>query len=166
VVLLRKPKAEDIIEIKYLYESSITFHQPWTCAPINYENYIQQDGRYFACASDTGKIVGAFHISGILRGYFQSAFLGYEVFHPYQGKGYMSKGLKLIITEAFDNLNLHRLEANIQPDNFASIKLVANNGFIKEGFSRNYLKVSGGEWKDHERWAIVNANWSEKVDNI
>tara|TARA_R110002167_G_scaffold68996_1_gene194675 strand:+ start:643 stop:834 length:192 start_codon:yes stop_codon:yes gene_type:complete len=63
-------------------------------------------------------------------------------------------------------LNLHRLEANIQPDNIASIKLVANNGFIKEGFSRNYLKVGGVEWKDHERWASVNANWSEKVDNI
>ncbi len=60
------------------------------------------------------------------------------------------------LAEAFEGLNLHRLEANIQPENFASIRLVSNAGFIKEGFSKNYLRVGGYEWKDHERWTIVN----------
>ena len=74
----------------------------------------------------------------------------------------MSKGLILLLEEAFNNLNLHRLEANIQTDNnTASIALVSKAGFQKEGFSPKYLQV-GGEWKDHERWAIINDNWKNK----
>lgn len=73
----------------------------------------------------------------------------------------MKEGLKLLLIEAFEKLNLHRLEANIQPENTASIHLVANAGFIKEGFYRHYLRVGGKEWKDHERWAILNKKWIE-----
>ncbi len=137
MVFLRNPQAGDLLEIKSAYENSISIHNPWTFAPENYENYLQQAGRYFVCATETGAIVGTFSISGIIRGYFQSAYLGYEVFYPYQGKGFMNKGLRLLLKEAFESLNLHRLEANIQPDNIASIKLVSNCGFVKEGFSRS-----------------------------
>lgn len=70
--------------------------------------------------------------------------------------------MKLLLEEAFGRLKLHRLEANIQPGNIASIKLVAKAGFVQEGFSRNYLRVGGFEWKDHERWAIINPNWAEQ----
>lgn len=159
MINLRKAKLDDINEVKQLYEQSISLHHPWVFAPQDYEAYLNQENRYFVCASDTGKIVGTFNISGIVRGYFQSAYLGYEVFFPYQGKGYMSKGIALLLKEAFSELNLHRLEANIQPENAASISLVSNAGFIKEGFSKNYLRVGGLEWKDHERWAIVNNDW-------
>ena len=48
---------------------------------------------------------------------------------------------------------LHRLEANIQPDNAASIALVRSCGFAREGYSPRYLKI-GGRWRDHERWTI------------
>jgi hypothetical protein len=51
-------------------------------------------------------------------------------------------------------IQLHRLEANIQPANLASIAVVRKCGFKKEGFSPKYLKIPG-RWKDHERWAIV-----------
>jgi len=160
MVVLRKAKISDLAEVKELYEQSVSLHNPWVYAPKDYEAYLQQEHRYFICLSENGKIVGTFNISGIVRGYFQSAYLGYEVFNPYQGKGYMSKGILLLLKEAFEELNLHRLEANIQPGNFLSIRLVSNSGFVKEGFSRNYLKVGGLEWKDHERWAIVNPDWS------
>ena len=55
---------------------------------------------------------------------------------------------------AFDSLRLHRLEANIQPSNAASIALAKGAGFRLEGFSPRYLKIDG-QWRDHERWAIV-----------
>lgn len=71
----------------------------------------------------------------------------------------MKEGLKLLLIETFEKLNLHRLEANIQPENTPSIRLVANAGLIKEDFSRYYLRVGGKEWKDHERWAILNEKW-------
>lgn len=158
MIFLRKPRISDLEEIKAAYQKSVPVHYPWTYAPENFESYLHQEGRYFICLNGDGNIAGTFNISGIIRGYFQSAYLGYEVFSPYAGKGYMREGLKLLLREAFGNLNLHRLEANIQPGNIASIRLVSGAGFTKEGFSRQYLKV-GGEWKDHERWAIINPGW-------
>jgi [ribosomal protein S5]-alanine N-acetyltransferase len=161
MVILRTPKLDDLAEIKELYEQSISLHNPWVYAPQDYDAYLKQENQYFLCSSENRKIIGTFNISGIVRGYFQSAYLGYKVFYPYQGQGYMSKGLALLLKEAFEELNLHRLEANIQPENLASIRLVSNAGFVKEGFSKNYLRIGGLQWKDHERWAIVNASWSE-----
>lgn len=161
MILLRKPQLDDHDEVKALYEQSVSLHHPWVFAPQNYEAYLEQEHRYFLCLSNSGSILGTFNISGVVRGYFQSAYLGYEVFCPYQGKGYMRKGLELLIKEAFENVRLHRLEANIQPENLASIRLVSAAGFVKEGYSKNYLRVGGAEWKDHERWALVNERWSE-----
>jgi ribosomal-protein-alanine N-acetyltransferase len=59
---------------------------------------------------------------------------------------------------AFKQLKLHRVEANIQPENVASIALVKRAGFVNEGYSRRYLKI-GGQWRDHERWAILHEDW-------
>ena len=161
MVFLRKSKISDLAEIRELYERSVSLHKPWVYPPTDYETYLREENRYFICLSENEKLIGTFNISGIVRGYFQSAYLGYEVFKPYQGKGYMSKGISLLLNEAFEKLKLHRLEANIQPENIASIRLVSKAGFVKEGFSKNYLMVGGLEWKDHERWAIVNSSWSK-----
>ncbi|NAR77670.1 GNAT family N-acetyltransferase [Acinetobacter haemolyticus] len=161
-VYLRKPQLSDLAEIKQAYQNSIHLHQPWTYPPTDFEQYLQQEHRYFVCLTENHAIVGTFNISNIIRGHFHSAFLGYEAFYPYIGQGYMRHGLQLVLHEAFQILNLHRLEANIQPENSPSIRLVAGAGFVKEGFSRQYLRVGGKEWKDHERWAILNSNWTDK----
>ena len=67
----------------------------------------------------------------------------------------MTEGLTLVIGKAFGALGLHRLEANVQPDNDASIRLVRRLGFRREGYSPRYLKING-RWRDHERWAILS----------
>ena len=66
----------------------------------------------------------------------------------------MTEGLQLALQHAFTTLKLHRLEANIQPRNRASIALVKRCRFRREGFSPRYLKI-GGRWRDHERWAML-----------
>ena len=73
----------------------------------------------------------------------------------------MRLGINLLLNEAFHDLNLYRLKANIQAENTASIRLVAGAGFIQEGFSRQYLRIGGQQWMDHQRWAIINEDWAE-----
>lgn len=104
-------------------------------------------------------LVGCINISQIVRGAFQSAYLGYYAFAPHNGKGFMKRALGAIITLAFADLKLHRLEANIQPANVASIGLVKSLGFRLEGFSPRYLKIAGA-WRDHERYAITAEEWA------
>ncbi|ALA25340.1 Putative ribosomal N-acetyltransferase YdaF [Piscirickettsia salmonis] len=99
-------------------------------------------------------LIGVFNISEIVRGCFQSAYLGYYAFEPFANQGYMTQGLRLLVEHAFNTLKLHRLEANIRPENNASSKLVKKVGFQKEGYSPNYLYLDGA-WRDHERWAII-----------
>jgi ribosomal-protein-alanine N-acetyltransferase len=103
-------------------------------------------------------LTGVVNVSEVVRGPFRSAYLGYFAFAPHQGCGYMSAGLAAVVKEAFRVLKLHRLEANIQPGNTASIALVKRLGFRKEGYSERYLKI-GGRWRDHERWAITVERW-------
>ena len=102
---------------------------------------------------ESGAIAGYIEITNIIRGPFQSAYLGYYMFKGYERQGFMKWAMGVIIKKAWNDLKLHRLEANIQPGNAASIALVKNLGFTKEGYSPAYLKV-GGRWRDHERWAI------------
>ncbi len=100
--------------------------------------------------------MGVVNVSEIVRGSFQSAYLGYYAFRPFAGTGLMRAGLAKVIRHAFTKMKLHRLEANIQPANRRSIKFVSSLGFRREGFSRRYLKI-GARWRDHERWAILNS---------
>jgi ribosomal-protein-alanine N-acetyltransferase len=69
-----------------------------------------------------------------------------------------------VLRNAFLNLRLHRVEANIQPDNHPSIALAKGAGFHREGFSPRYLKI-GGRWRDHERWAILAEDWRARVED-
>jgi ribosomal-protein-alanine N-acetyltransferase len=97
-------------------------------------------------------------ISEIVRGVFCSGYLGYYAFVPHHGCGYMRAGLLAVLQRAFQSYGLHRLEANIQPENLRSIALVRGLGFACEGYSPRYLKI-GGRWRDHERWAITSESW-------
>ena len=103
-------------------------------------------------------VMGEINLSQIVRGLFLSAYLDYQVGAPFARQGYMTEGLHLALRHAFTTLGLHRLEANIQPENAPSIALVRKVGFAREGYSRRYLKI-GGRWRDHERWAILREDW-------
>jgi [ribosomal protein S5]-alanine N-acetyltransferase len=102
----------------------------------------------------SNEVVGVVNVNEIVAGVFQSAYLGYYGMQQFAGKGLMTEALRAAVDYAFDHLGLHRLEANIQPANAASIALARRVGFHKEGFSPRYLRIDG-EWRDHERWALL-----------
>ena len=101
-----------------------------------------------------GAICGVINLNIITYEALCSAYISYYGVIGQVEKGYMKEGLSQVIRYAFDELGLHRLEANIQPENQASIALAQSVGFIYEGFSRRFLKINN-EWCDHERWTIL-----------
>src|SRR4029078_444824 len=103
----------------------------------------QVNQKSFLACDVTGNIVGVFNINEIVLGVLQSGYLGFYSVSNYAGQGYMSRALKLVLKNIFETLNLHRIEANIQPTNIRSINLIKSNGFFKEGFSPRYLKING-----------------------
>jgi len=168
-VVLRRPKLSDGDEIIEMNRQSKKLHRPWVYAPLDKESWaryierLESDRQHgsLVCLKDTGAIVGVINMSEIVQGIFQSAYLGYYGGSAYAGQGYMTEGLSLLVSRAFNRLKLHRLEANIQPRNHSSLALVRRLGFHKEGFSPRYLKI-GGRWRDHERWAITREDWRSR----
>lgn len=160
-ITIRELKFEDKDAFLLAMRLSQSLHHPWVSPPLTsqeFEEYwqrSQQSNRksYLVC-NESETIVGVFNINEIIRGAFQNAFLGFHAVKDYDGKGYMSAGLKLVKKKVFEELELHRLEANIQPENIPSIQLVKHNGFRYEGFSPRYLKINN-EWRGHEHWAIT-----------
>lgn len=115
--------------------------------------------RYLVMAKDNSEqILGVINLNEIIRGSFHNAFLAYYASCYGVGKGIMSQGLKLVINLAFNQLNLHRLEANIQPNNLKSIQFIKRNGFRNEGMAHSYLFIDG-IWQDHLRFALLNPAW-------
>jgi [ribosomal protein S5]-alanine N-acetyltransferase len=165
-VVLRTPTAADQDEFIARMRASRAVHRPWIAMPETPERYAHyvarvQDPRtamFLACRVEDGAIVGFLNISEIVRGSLKGAFLGYGGVAEFAGQGYMTEAMQLVLREAFTRLGLHRLEANIQPGNAASIALAKRCGFELEGFSPRYLKI-GGRWRDHERWAIRAETW-------
>ena len=161
-IYLRHPALGDQREFLASVRSSRSLHHPWTSAPstpAQYRGYVErmaQPGNhaFLICKRDTGDIVGVINITNTILGLFRSGYLGYYVFAHHERKGLMRAGLQAVVRHAFKLLKLHRLEANIQPGNAASIALVKSCGFSLEGCSPRYLKI-GGRWRDHERWAIL-----------
>ena len=101
----------------------------------------RSEERLLVCRNEDRALTGSYSLSQIFYGPFRNACLGYYAFVPFAGHGYIREGLRLVIEYAFDALNLHRLQVNIQPANEPSIALVGGAGFSKEGFSPRYLFI-------------------------
>ena len=142
------------------------FHRPWSHPFTDeegfsawFENLGDQNVSLMVRQVEDNAIVGVFNFTEIVRGVFQNAYLGFYGMEAYCGRGLMTAGLMGAIHHAFTELELHRIEANIRPENERSIALVARVGFRKEGVSPNYLFLDGA-WRDHERWAICQEDLS------
>jgi len=143
---------------------SKALHRSWVSPPTDAAKVAELARRragpenygYVIHEYESAAVAGYIEITNIVRGPFQSAYLGYYMFGGYERRGYMKWSLGVIVKRAWKELKLHRLEANIQPENTASIALVESLGFTKEGYSPAYLKKAG-RWRDHERWAIRSA---------
>lgn len=169
-VTIRAPSRRDEATFLAAVRRSRKLHRPWVSPPATakaFRAYLARQrttshAAFFVWSREHDDLVGVVNLSEIVRGNFQSGYLGYYAFAPYAGRGLMRGGLAQVVAHAFKRLRLHRLEANIQPGNIASRKLVGSLGFRHEGFSQRYLKVAGC-WRDHERWAILAEDWPRSL---
>jgi ribosomal-protein-alanine N-acetyltransferase len=168
---LRVPHPSDAGACLAAVRASRKLHAAWVAAPRTrhaFAAYLARFGPsrardrahvgYVALRRDDESLVGVFNFSEIVRGSFQSAYLGYYGFHGNTGRGLMKEALGLALDAAFGSLGLHRVEVNIQPRNARSIGLVTTMGFTQEGFSRRYLRIAG-RWRDHLRFAMLAEDW-------
>lgn len=161
-ILLEPLQPEDQAEFLAAVAASKRLHHPWVNPPASPEIFQAFAQRmqgpanlgFLVRGSKSRQLVGFIEVTNIVRGVFQSAYLGYYAFAGHERQGLMTQAVRLLVKKAFSELHLHRLEANIQHENQASVALVRACGFVQEGYSERYLKIRG-RWRDHERWAIL-----------
>jgi ribosomal-protein-alanine N-acetyltransferase len=141
-LLIERADETNAGELASLARASRHLHRPWV--------YLHQQARawrpYFdRCRSGavigyllrdavTRDLVGVVNLNEVVRGVFQSAYLGFYVHAAHARRGVMTVGLQQVMRRAFTVHRLHRLEANIQPGNRTSRRLVRHLGFRKGGF--------------------------------
>ncbi|NPV71529.1 MAG: GNAT family N-acetyltransferase [Firmicutes bacterium] len=101
------------------------------------------------------RVIGLVAFNELVRGSFQSCFLGYKLDKDEINKGYMTEAVRKGIDVMFNDYRLHRIEANIMPSNRPSLRVVQKLGFHNEGLASKYLKING-RWEDHLHWVLLN----------
>jgi len=143
-------------------QDSRGLHHPWVSAPCDlaaWRRYLKrlerpnEEGFLIRRVTDRA-ICGVINLNLITYEALCSAYLSYYAVQRHAARGYMKEGLEQVIEVAFGRMGLHRLEANIQPGNERSIRLVESLGFECEGYSPRFLMING-KWRDHERWALL-----------
>ncbi len=163
-LLLRTPQMTDFEEWSALREASRDFLTPWeptwpdddlTRSAFRrrikrYSEDLRSDQGYafLIVRYSDGATVGGLTLANIRRGVAQACSLGYWMGLPFVRQGYMTAAVRAVIPFAFATLRLHRLEAACIPTNAGSIRLLEKNGFLREGYAREYLCING-TWQDH-----------------
>lgn len=112
-----------------------------------------------------GTFVGEVSLGSVLRGPFQSCFIGYWIDEARAGHGYVPEGVALAIRYGFDTLGLHRMEAAIVPRNTKSRRVAIKLGLREEGVAERFLQIRG-VWEDHVRYAITYEEWLERRSEL
>jgi ribosomal-protein-alanine N-acetyltransferase len=172
-VFLRAPQTGDYAEWAALREASRAFLTPWEPTwPADdlsrsafrrrlrrYAEDLRTDSSYafFLFRKSDGVLLGGLTLANIRRGVAQAGSLGYWIGEPYARRGLMSAAVRALVPFSFTALRLHRLEAACIPSNAASIRLLENCGFVREGYAREYLCING-LWQDHVLFARLSTD--------
>ncbi|QST00409.1 GNAT family N-acetyltransferase [Pontibacillus sp. ALD_SL1] len=173
VIYIRSFTMEDIESLLHLQQDNRAFFESTSMARepdfYTYDNqrdriqkfieYQKQDQSYkfgiFLREND--ELIGEVSLFDVKRGALQSAMIGYSLALDYNGKGYATEAVKLVVAYAFTVLGLHRIEAGVMPKNKASCRVLEKAGFHKEGLAIKNVKING-IWEDHQVFAVINPN--------
>lgn len=111
------------------------------------------------------KVVGTLSLSQIQYGSLCSGVIGYRIDRLRQGEGLGTEAAREGTRIGFEELRLHRMEADVMPENIASLRVLEKCGYEKEGYFREYLKING-EWEDHIHMAAIRTEERTKKQEI
>jgi ribosomal-protein-alanine N-acetyltransferase len=109
----------------------------------------------FVVLNDEAEVVGRLTLNGIVRGPFQSCSMGYWIAEDETGKGLATSAVQAALTFAFNELELHRVQAETLINNVASRRVLAKAGFTQYGLAPRCLKIAG-MWQDHLMFQRLN----------
>jgi ribosomal-protein-alanine N-acetyltransferase len=104
-----------------------------------------------------GSLVGTLNLNSIIRGAFQSASVGYWVAQERNGEGIATAAVAAAKRVAFNELELHRIQAETLVHNHASQRVLLKNGFKQYGVAPDYLKIAG-RWQEHVLFQVVSSD--------
>jgi len=153
-----------------LVRVSRDFLAPWE--PLRSEDYFTTEGQLAAIAGalarhgdgsglphvildESGRVAGRITLSGIVRGPFQSCSVGFWVGAPSTGRGLATAAVGDIIRVAFEELGLHRVQAETLVHNVRSQRVLKRNGFRRIGLAPAYLNIAG-QWQDHILFQVIS----------
>jgi [ribosomal protein S5]-alanine N-acetyltransferase len=177
-LVLRAPRVDDVGPLRAALRSNEAHLQPFTPEPppgtavstitavsksIARQRTEWRTGRAFSLLvwpppQDPQRVLGRVALTGIMRGAFHSAYLGYWVDHRLQGQGIGTELVGAAVAFAFGPAGLHRVQAAIMPRNERSVRLIKRLGFRQEGLAERYLQIAG-TWEDHAIFALTREEW-------
>ncbi|PLK50152.1 GNAT family N-acetyltransferase [Uliginosibacterium sp. TH139] len=106
---------------------------------------------------DTNALIGTIGLFAWNRSW-KKCSIGYELAHSAQGKGFMQEALVATLSWGFREMELNRVEAQVHPNNLASLKSVRRQGFVEEGCLRK-VGFWGGCFHDLLQFSLLSTEW-------
>jgi [ribosomal protein S5]-alanine N-acetyltransferase len=155
--VIRPVRRQDCEELARLYLANRDFLAPFE--PVRPPEFFTADGQRerlqrqldaethpFAILDD-GEIAGTINLFNIVRESLQSGTIGYWVDHVRNGRGLATAAVAHVVDYAFEDLDLHRVEAATLVDNVTSQRVLEKNRFERIGLARRFLRIDD-EWRD------------------
>lgn len=175
----RSLSSDDAGELAELLRLNRSFLAPWE--PVRPESFFTIAGQRelleralearaagtmiaWGITDETGALVGRINLNGITRGALQSGSLGFWVGQEHNGTGLATRAVAEARQCAFNELGLHRLQAETLVENHASQRVLARNGFTRYGTAPKYLKIAG-RWQDHVMYQVLCTDGSQETDD-
>jgi [ribosomal protein S5]-alanine N-acetyltransferase len=108
---------------------------------------------------------GEINLNNVVRGAFQSAYIGYWIDEARAGRSYMPEAVVMATKFGFEDLHLHRLEIDIVPRNNNSRRVVEKVRYREEGVAERVLEING-TWEDHVRYGITSEEWAVRAAEL
>jgi len=100
------------------------------------------------------KLIGTITFWNVQKEHYR-AEIGYALHPQFQGQGIMQEAIAAVLDYGFNTVKLHSVEANVNPNNAASIHLLERNGFVREAYHReNYYY--NGHFLDSAIYSLIN----------